>query len=395
MRTICVQHIGENAQELSAPFALFANNIDKHLLDELLSPVLSKIGKRMAETYKSPVTISFTGCSAFLQKALAAFMQFDDICIKLLHVPSGRSAYVTMSTRLARTLLIRLLATSLIDDSHGLLFSSTEKGIFSFVTAKILFDLKNALRERMPDFKLIGTYHREDDAVVEADMNGCGVINLSLSFGSDIYPISLLLPDELIKTLPKRSVDKSRMLPRSGHMTRHCHFFLKTLSLSRTAFLRISRGDLIVFDNFIHSRENETITGPLFGCWENITIAGNIVVNDGRYFFCMNVNQEHHMEEVEITLDAESENREEPTTLHNVAKNIRVALGIELSRLPLTLEALCELKPGQILDLHRKIDDPLDMVVEGKIIGRCQPVKIDERLGIRVLSIDGDENLDA
>lgn len=99
------------------------------------------------------------------------------------------------------------------------------------------------------------------------------------------------------------------------------------------------------------------------------------------------------MEELTIAgahRDAPADNDRHQRKLADFAQNIRVPLSVELARLPMTLKEICQIRAGGILDLHRKIDDPLDLVVEGKVIGQCQPVQIDGRLGIRVLSIDGE-----
>ena len=95
------------------------------------------------------------------------------------------------------------------------------------------------------------------------------------------------------------------------------------------------------------------------------------------------------MEEIEIT---GSQKTIVDSHLANLAKNLRVLVSVELSRIPMTLEELCELKTGEIINLHRKIDDPLELVVEGKVIGHCTPVQIDNRLGIKILSIDSSKD---
>ena len=47
----------------------------------------------------------------------------------------------------------------------------------------------------------------------------------------------------------------------------------------------------------------------------------------------------------------------------------------------MTLKEICNLREGEIIDLHRKIDDPLEMRVEDRVIGFCQPIQIDSRSG--------------
>ena len=58
----------------------------------------------------------------------------------------------------------------------------------------------------------------------------------------------------------------------------------------------------------------------------------------------------------------------------------------------MSIKEICALQRGQIIDLKRKLDDPLEMVVEGRVIGLCMPVQIDGRLGIRILEMEGESS---
>ena len=90
-----------------------------------------------------------------------------------------------------------------------------------------------------------------------------------------------------------------------------------------------------------------------------------------------------------ISDDFSPSERDSNNPLRELTENIRVPMSIELSRLPMSLKEISDLRPGQVIDLHRKIGDSLEIVIENKVIGFCVPVQIDGRLGIKVLSIDG------
>lgn len=390
--------LGKNRLNVTHDYVFFANlNLDTEALETALLPYMDLVSQRIGFTYKSATKISFQGISGIFKLRLSDWLQFDDVCIKLLHVESGSDVLVTVSTQIARSMLIRLLSTTLVDDTHGVLFSSTEKGIFGFIIARLLLDLKQILGDKMPDLKLLGVYHCQDESIDEMAIADYGVFNFSFGLAHEYYPVSFALPVSIFNTI-KQANREFELLKRCGHIRSHLTFTLKTLSMTQSGLAKLSFGDLIIFDHAQCTYENARISGALRGEWHGIVMNGSCELRGADYVFVPDFssgfsrNEDNPMEEVEIigALNNMPANDKNSRKLADLAKNIRVPLSIELSRIPLTLKELCQIREGQIIDLHRKIDDPLDMVVEGKVIGYCQPVQIDGRLGIRVLSIDGD-----
>lgn len=373
-------------------------NLDIAALEHSLMTVLEVISSRIESTYKSPAKIKLLGTSPLFLAKISDFMQFDDVCIKFLHTESGSEIFITFATKLARTLLIRLLATSLIDDSQGILFSSTEKGILSFVCARLLLDLKNSLPQKMPELKLLGIYHSQDAARNDSQIAGYGTLNFSFSFAAEVYPIMVFLPHQILKK-KKPQFTPTAMLMRGGHLLCPLILNLKTITIRPDLLHSMEFGDLIVFKSADHHLAQGALQGTICARWGDIAVLGQLDISDSRYRLLWGNNpfnrwQDLFMEEVESSVGV-SQNcnpmaENQGSKIANLAKNIRISLSIELSRLPMTLKELCEIQEGEIIDLHRKIEDPLEMVVEGKVIGYCQPVQIDGRLGIRVLTIDGE-----
>ena len=52
-----------------------------------------------------------------------------------------------------------------------------------------------------------------------------------------------------------------------------------------------------------------------------------------------------------------------------------------------SIKALTMIKPGDVLELDQPSSKPFDLMVEGKIIGKCEVVSLDEKLGIRIVEI--------
>ena len=97
------------------------------------------------------------------------------------------------------------------------------------------------------------------------------------------------------------------------------------------------------------------------------------------------------MKALEIVNDDIESNAVLSPGIRSITDTMRVPMNIEISRIPMTLREVAQLKPGQIIDTHRKIGDPLEIVIENKVIGYCTPIQIDGRLGIKILNMNDDD----
>lgn len=384
---------------LTEEYVHFSNtNLSEKTLLDHISPLIIAIQNRIQSAYKSHAAIGYLG-ARLIESNLMNHMQFDDVCVKLLHIESGTNIFITLGSRLVRTLLIRLLSTSLIDENSTTPLSPTEKGIFSFIIAGTLFDAKNYLTDKIPNFKIMGIYNNRDEALTTTNNTFFGLYNFSLTFAHSIFPVSLAIPSKIFSLTKTAAYDSQHFLTRCGHISWPLVVPLKNLSLCDGVEQNFRFGDLIMFDRSENNLTNNVLRGPVFARWQHIVIAGHLDVVDGRYQLMRKNQPFSSMEDTpveELLISNPSESRRNSETnqnqLANLAKNIRVPLSIELSRIPMTLREICALKDGEIIDLHKKIDEPLEMVVEGKVIGYCQPVQIDQRLGIRILEIIGDDS---
>ena len=51
------------------------------------------------------------------------------------------------------------------------------------------------------------------------------------------------------------------------------------------------------------------------------------------------------------------------------------------------LLTLVRLGPGSVIDLHRSADEPVDVIVSGKVVARGEVVVIEGNYGVRVTEI--------
>lgn len=88
--------------------------------------------------------------------------------------------------------------------------------------------------------------------------------------------------------------------------------------------------------------------------------------------------------------ELEQKNQGDAATLlenQNPLLQIRTRVQVCVGSVELTVAALLDAKANQIVQLDRLIDQPVDMLVEGKVIARGQLVAVDERFAIRITEL--------
>jgi type III secretion protein Q len=81
-----------------------------------------------------------------------------------------------------------------------------------------------------------------------------------------------------------------------------------------------------------------------------------------------------------------------PTGLHDSdLDDLPVRLVFEVGRVELSLGELQRLAPGALVPLGRPPDEPLDIMANGRRLGRGTLVQIGESLGVRIVSLVGNE----
>jgi type III secretion protein Q len=81
-----------------------------------------------------------------------------------------------------------------------------------------------------------------------------------------------------------------------------------------------------------------------------------------------------------------------PTGLHDAdLDDLPVRLVFEVGRVELSLGELERLAPGALVPLARPLDEPLDIMANGRRLGRGTLVRIGESLGVRIVSLVGNE----
>ncbi len=71
-------------------------------------------------------------------------------------------------------------------------------------------------------------------------------------------------------------------------------------------------------------------------------------------------------------------------------QDLPVEVVVELGRTRLTIKQLAELDRDDVVDLERGNDQPLDLVVGGRILARGEVVMVGDRMALRIVELVGE-----
>jgi flagellar motor switch protein FliN/FliY len=75
--------------------------------------------------------------------------------------------------------------------------------------------------------------------------------------------------------------------------------------------------------------------------------------------------------------------------------DVPLQVSVELGKASKTIKEILELGPGSVIELDRLAGEPVDMIVNGKLIAKCEVVVINETFGIRITEIvNPDDRID-
>ena len=67
--------------------------------------------------------------------------------------------------------------------------------------------------------------------------------------------------------------------------------------------------------------------------------------------------------------------------------DVSVEVSVEIGRTRMTLGEALALGPGSVIGLHRLAGEPVDLLVNGRVIARGEVVVLDEEFGLRVTEV--------
>lgn len=72
---------------------------------------------------------------------------------------------------------------------------------------------------------------------------------------------------------------------------------------------------------------------------------------------------------------------------------LSVPVIVQVGERRLAMDSVLALGPGTLIELDKPWDSPLDLLVNNKVIGKGEAVKVGENFGIRILSIESQQDM--
>lgn len=76
-----------------------------------------------------------------------------------------------------------------------------------------------------------------------------------------------------------------------------------------------------------------------------------------------------------------------PSRRFELLLDVPMDVTVELGRSRMTIQDLLGLSPGSVIELDKVAGEPLDIVVNGRLIARGEAVVVNDKFGVRIMDI--------
>lgn len=76
----------------------------------------------------------------------------------------------------------------------------------------------------------------------------------------------------------------------------------------------------------------------------------------------------------------------------DILMDVKLPVSIELGRTQMNVHDILELAPGSVVELNKLAGEPVDLLVNNKVVARGEVVVVDENFGLRVISLISPED---
>jgi flagellar motor switch protein FliM len=112
-------------------------------------------------------------------------------------------------------------------------------------------------------------------------------------------------------------------------------------------------------------------------------VTGRYAIAGGHWEFT--IDDAHPREETTMTEDADDAEARQGTEL---LESPTLRLEARLGQKTLTLRELSRLKRGEVLQLDQSVGEPIDLVVDDRVVGRGELVDVEGQIGVRIQRLD-------
>jgi len=357
-----------------------------------------------------------------LEQQLQALLEVDALSLKMGHSEwqSGEEATSSMGEKplyfsieliplssfasliISRETLIFLTETALVKGGQSENFSepALQEGFFLFLALNLCHLLNE--NQALKDLKF-SIIEKTDEGREEGLAT-----NVSISIRERTAWLKIFFPQTFLYAFRLHFAEKSSSIPLSQIAKTSevsLALIIGSTFLSLNEWQKIKVGDCILLDRCLYDPLSQKGTArlvletvPLFrirlkqGKAKIVDYAyyeeTKPMVNDNE-----DTNYEEHPEEEELFEELESElpeEEKEPAHFQERLESLQkvpIELSVEVTRIKMPLEHLMQLKPGNVLELDKSVEQGVFLTLNGKLVAKGELLKIGEMLGIKILEL--------
>lgn len=307
--------------------------------------------------------------------------------------------------------LARLLVDAVLGRSHEEIVTpilELEQGVLELLAAKMLAAAKDQWGPEIEwVLQLVRVCGAADPAVRRQLGSGSLlVVTVALDFDSRRETVRLAVPSGLLEQFP-------RAYARAGESIEELYLRLRDVvglaqvelvatvgqsMLTPSELSQLRAGDIVVPDSFGLTIADDVIEGrvelrPMQGL-RGATTAGAFIAGSVIAF-----SEQVHVDidtisigppAPEVTGGSMDESGDELDAIGEGAamlEDVALPMVVELGRVHLSVRDLAGLRKGQVLDLGRSAEDPVHLVVEGRVIGTGRLVNVEGEIGVQIVEL--------
>lgn len=322
--------------------------------------------------------------------------------------PGEHKILVDLDSSLTALVIERLLGGS--GQTARLLrpLTDIESGVLSFVLLKVLSHFHDGWqsgREMALTLDRFAGSYADVRAYAEAEAD-YQMVGVSIGLGSRTGYARVFVPHALITKRFAKPAAQSDATPQElaymrqrlmsmGEQAVTARLTVTRLDLGARDIANVEPGDIILLENHQLQKTSAGIEGHVFvtvGLGKNGGFSGRLR-NDGEQVqleVVEIVTQEQPLEESM----AEEHNEEDADNLpetEGLLRDVDASVVVELGRIRMNTAQVARLRKGQLLRLARGPNDPVDLVVNGKLFARGELVEVEGELGVRLIQVAGSE----
>ncbi len=225
-----------------------------------------------------------------------------------------------------------------------------------------------------------------------------------VSVGEALGYLNLYLPYGLLKDVTNAEVNEQNKLELLMDWLPHLEMLkikliaeIGEINLTSIDLYSLEPSDIILLPDVGLKFHSSELSGELFvrlGVWGEVGFRSEIITEESHLKVILNAvcnnPRPHSQENKDIKVSEEEIQEMEEEDLSQSAEFIQsvpVTVVVELGRRNLTISDVTRLRIGQIIDLNRTPSEPVELSVDGKIIGKGELVDVDGELGVRILRL--------